>query len=395
MTIHPRKLWLTLHRWIALSVGLVFLFSGLTGSLIVFRHHLDERLNARMLLTANQGTQKTIDEILAAVEAQSLPPGRIANVFFPRAGNGVYTLLFKMDGTPNPAEDVEVFVDPVTAEVLGQRRRNSGLMSQIHQLHSRLLAGHSGEILLGGVAQLMLVSLVSGLLLWWPLARRGLRIGLGIRRRMLVYDLHKSLGALSSPVLLLVTLTGVYLSLPGLVKPIVTIAFPETKLPGKVKSGTPDAGALPIGPAAAVQVAAATMPGCRPMSIELPQKPDDTYRVFVRQQGEVGELRGVGRVWVDQYSGECLATRDWNRFTVADTFFRIQLALHSGDAFGLTGRWVVFVGGLAPAILYITGFLLWCRKRKTKASFKASSDDDADRSHEFPGGQRSGIKSGD
>ncbi|NOS87863.1 MAG: PepSY domain-containing protein [Methylococcaceae bacterium] len=45
--------------------------------------------------------------------------------------------------------------------------------------------------------------------------------------------------------------------------------------------------------------------------------------------------------------------------------------LHNGEIAGLFGRWVVFIGGLVPAILYVTGFMRWrqkCRAKRTARS---------------------------
>ncbi len=377
MSLKLRKVWLTVHRWLGLTAGLLFVLSGLTGSAIVFDHALDERLNASLMRSQQAGDLRPLADVVAAVQGQLLDGQQMVSLHYPRVAGGTYTVHVRNSHVRNSkasrdqaavgkTEMTELFVDPVTTEILGQRVRNSGLMADIYRLHATLLSGATGEIILGTLALLVLVSLTSGLLLWWPLVRQGLRTGLAIRRRLLIYDLHKSLGAVSAPVLLLVTATGVYFTLPGLIKPFVTAFSPETRLPRQVKSAPAQPGAAPIGPDAAAAVATTIMPGCRLMSVELPARPEDAYRVFVRQAGEVGDLRGVGRVWVDQYTGECLATRDWNRFTFADTFFRIQLALHSGDAFGLAGRWLFCLAGFAPAVLYVTGFILWRKNRKAR-----------------------------
>lgn len=366
MPLQVRKVWLNVHRWLGLTVGLLFAFSGLTGSFVVFNLALDESLNSSLKLTSNHGTQMPVADIVAAAERQSPASGRVVNVFYPRVANGTFTLYFRDPDNSNKAETTEVFVDPVTTKILGQRSKDSGVMAWIYRLHSTLLAGESGKLLLGGLAVVALISVTSGLILWWPLIRKGLWIGFGIRQRTLLFDLHKSLGASFSVVLLLVAATGIYFTLPGLIKPLVTMISSETKLPTKVKSTIPKPRVSAIRPDAAAQSALAEMPGCRVMSIELPLKPADAYRVFVRQPGEVGQLRGVGRVWVDQYSGKVLATRDWRKFTFADTVFRIQLALHSGDAFGLVGRWLFCLAGLVPTFLYITGFLLWRRRGKQR-----------------------------
>lgn len=373
MTYRFRKLWLNVHLWLGLSAGLLFAFLGLTGSLLVFDHALDERMNASFMLTDRQGERRTLVEILAAAEAAEPVIGRASKVTYPRIANGVFEVQFQPQGATRETQATDVFVDPVSAQVLGRRTHGSGLMAFLYKLHAKLLLGDTGEIILGGAALLVLISMISGLLLWWPFLKAGLRPAFLIRRRKLNYDLHKSTGATFAPILLLIAFTGVYLTIPGIIKPVVKTFSPETKLPQKVKSTRPASHLPSITPDQAAAVATAEMPGCRLLLVDLPQAKGDAYRVFVRQEGEVGELRGVGRVWVDRYTGAVLATRDWRKFTFADTYFRVQLALHSGDAFGMIGRCLFCLAGLTPALLYVTGFLMWWRKRRSRRKQLATS----------------------
>lgn len=366
MKFRLRHLWLQVHLYLGLTAGLLFALAGLTGSVIVFDHAIDERLNASMMLTAEQGSPRPLTEIVASAEAAPNVSGRASGIAYPRVANGTFTVSFKPKGQGGEAAITEVFVDPATAQVLGQRLRGSGLMATIYRLHATLLSGKPGEIVLGVMATLVLVSVVSGVVLWWSLIHAGIRAAFAIRRQKFNFDLHKTVGIVFTPVLFLIAWTGTHLTLPGVVRPVVTTVFPETKLPQKVKSKPPAEGARSLTADQAAAVAQERMPGCRLMSVELPAGPDDSFRVFVRQVGEVGDLRGVGRVWVDRYDGEVLATRDWEQFTLADTYFRIQLALHSGDAFGMTGRWLFCAAGLIPALLYVTGFALWWRKRQSR-----------------------------
>jgi len=50
-----------------------------------------------------------------------------------------------------------------------------------------------------------------------------------------------------------------------------------------------------------------------------------------------------------------------------DTFLAWQFPLHNGEAFGLTGRIAVFVAGIIPALLYISGIFIWWKKRKGRS----------------------------
>jgi uncharacterized iron-regulated membrane protein len=61
MPLQVRKVWLNVHRWLGLTIGLLFAFSGLTGSFIVFNLALDESLNSSLKLTHKQGPQLPVE----------------------------------------------------------------------------------------------------------------------------------------------------------------------------------------------------------------------------------------------------------------------------------------------------------------------------------------------
>lgn len=69
---------------------------------------------------------------------------------------------------------------------------------------------------------------------------------------------------------------------------------------------------------------------------------------------------------VDQYSGDILNIYDRGTGSIGDVFLDWQWPLHSGHAFGWTGRILVFLSGLACPILYVTGVIRWMQKRKAK-----------------------------
>ncbi|HTV32634.1 MAG TPA: PepSY-associated TM helix domain-containing protein, partial [Methylocella sp.] len=47
-----RALWLKIHRYIGLSLGAIFVISGLTGSILAFWQPIDEWLNNDMMFVA-------------------------------------------------------------------------------------------------------------------------------------------------------------------------------------------------------------------------------------------------------------------------------------------------------------------------------------------------------
>ena len=98
--------------------------------------------------------------------------------------------------------------------------------------------------------------------------------------------------------------------------------------------------------------------------IGLPHDDTDIYQLTFRQLGEVRKSGGQSEVWLDQYSGSVLRVVDWNRFSTGEIFLAWLFPLHNGEAFGLIGRWIVFVCGFVPLILYVTALRMWWLKRQ-------------------------------
>jgi len=369
MKTRLRKLWLTTHRWLGLTVGLLFVLLGLTGSLLVFEHALDEWLNPDLLLTEESGTRRPLKEIVAAAE-KAFPeqPAHAVSLQKPRVPNGVWTVWFQT-GTKEEPVFTQVLVDPYTAEVTGQRVWGEYLTSWVYRLHFRLLAGKTGATIVGIGGLILMLSLCSGIYLWWPLWKNGWRSAFAVRRgRRFNYDLHKTTGIVSAVVLMVIAFTGVYMTFPEWVKPMVTVFSEETPPPKleELKSSPPKSGQQQLTPEEAIAIAQELFPEAEFDHFHPPQGEDGVYEVAFRQPGEVQQTFGRTQVWLDAYSGRILAVRNPREFTAADDFFAWQFPLHNGEAFGLLGRWIVFCTGLVPGLLYVTGFVLWRRRRKTR-----------------------------
>ncbi len=81
---------------------------------------------------------------------------------------------------------------------------------------------------------------------------------------------------------------------------------------------------------------------------------------------EISRFTGYRDFAIDQYSGEMLKVYDRGTGSVGDIFLDWQWPLHSGHAFGWTGRILVFLSGLACPVLYATGVIRWLQKRRAR-----------------------------
>ncbi|GAA5508391.1 PepSY-associated TM helix domain-containing protein [Novipirellula caenicola] len=363
-----RKLWLLAHRWLGLTIGLVFVLIGLTGSLLVFDHAIDERLNSDLLLTNRSGQPRTVAEIIVAAEAFYDDGAKQAlSVSRPRVDDGVWTVWFA-GGTDQAPKYIAVHVDPYSASVTGQRVWGEDLMSWIYRLHFQLVAGRIGSIIVGIIGVLVLLSIGSGILLWWPLWKHSWRAAFAIRRgRRFNYDVHKTFGIVSAGFLAVITFTGVYMEFPAVFRSVAGVFSEVSKEPRDLTSD-PQESRKPLTPDEAIAIARSTFPNAKFDHLHPPANENGTYEVAFRQPDEVQTSYGRSQVFLDQYSGRVLSVRSPADFSAADAFFAWQFPLHNGEAFGLMGRWAVLFFGLTPALLYISGAIVWWRKRRPQHS---------------------------
>jgi len=353
------------HRWLGLTVGWLLILSGLTGSLLVFRSTLDEQLNPALFFVEASTTRSSVAEILAAARSSPLAEmGTISFIDFPQTNNGVWTVWFQT-GTKVAPQLTKAYFEPSQARMTGHRVHGEDVMTWIYNLHIELLAGHAGETIVGLAGIVLMVSVVSGILLWWPLWKHSWRSAFSIRRgARFNYDLHKTNGILSSLPLIVIAFTGVYLTFPTWIAPAVKFLMADsTQATPKLTSLPPLAGGTQITADQAINIVRVHFPDANIRRIHPPSTPKGTYVIRFCEPGDLHQSLGSSRAWIDQYSGKLLGAKILQKRTAAETFLSWQLPLHNGEALGLMGRWLVFVTGLMPALLYVTGFRIWWRKR--------------------------------
>jgi uncharacterized iron-regulated membrane protein len=368
-----RQLWLKIHRYIGLVLGLELSLVGLTGSLLVFHKTIDAWLNPRLLTTKERGARTSIDNIFAAARAavpQAVGPDASISVHVPSRMDGTYLAWVKIPG--ETAEDVrwqQVSLDPYTGAVRGVREQDTSLISLLYSLHYTLLLGEWGETAVGISGLLLLLSVFSGVYLWWP--RRGkigqaLTINFRAGRTRLNFDLHRVSGLYVGLVLLVVSFSGISMIFPRYAQLMVRMFLPVSDAPRALKS-MPQPGRSPIAPSRAIAAASSVFPDADLTSIDLPSMgPEGAYVVRLRQPGEVRKSGGASVVWVDQYRGDILHIRNPRTMSAGDRFLLWQFPLHNGEAFGLPGRIVILLSGLSLPLLYVTGLSIWWRKHQAR-----------------------------
>ncbi|MGZ8916159.1 MAG: PepSY-associated TM helix domain-containing protein [Methylobacter sp.] len=373
-----RKNWLGVHTWLGLSLGLLLSIYGITGSILVFHEEIDEWLNSE-LLTVKAPEPSAVYQSLAAIfeAGRKAMPAQAKHVFatYPRNAEAAFRLRYTVAAADGTAEIWTVAVDPYTAKVTGKRLQDRSdsfipktfidFMFKLH--YALLITSHDvSTVVVGLSGALLIISVLTGVIVWWPLTgrwRQALTIKYKASAERLHYDLHKTAGFYTALVMLPVLFSGVYMVLPHNVVPVLELFSPVTYRYW-FQSTPPTGNAQVIGMDEAVAIAMQRYPSGRPHFIYGASTPTKTYTVCQNGVDAPGSLLQRRCMVMDRYSGKILDVDDPTIGTAGEVFTHWQWPLHSGQAFGMTGRIVVFLSGLACPLLFVTGVIRWQQKRR-------------------------------
>lgn len=366
-----RRRWLAVHLWLGLSLGVVFVLLGLTGSALVFYRDIDGWLNPQVVVERQAVPEHGYHKILDAIHAVHPQRTRAWRLEVPNehASNRAYTAryYFAEEKRGQSFAPLMVTVNPYTLKVTDSRLWGDTVMTFIYDLHYELLLDGVGSTVLGIIGIGLLLLLGAGVYLWWP-SLASLPRALSLKRHASAarrnYDIHKISGIYGLILSLVLVGTGVMLAKPEWFKPSLQRLAPVFQGPTLVSNTDAQSASLSLDQA--VQVALATFPDAQVRWIEAPDGVSGVYMIRVQRPGEPSARFPQTYVWLDQYSGQVLAVRDAQLNSSSDSILTWLHPLHNGEAFGLFGRWLAFVAGLIPLALFVTGLIRWQQKRRAR-----------------------------
>lgn len=359
------------HLCLAMMLGGLFVLTGLSGSVLVFDHAIDEALNPSLLTLdapVAESQRLSYDALLEKARAYALSRDYYVSGFTaPR--HAASTQLFWMKPRNEPGMvTYELYLNPLTGEVLGQRQWGEYLTSFLYMFHHTLWLGKPGKLTLGFSAIGMVVLLLTGLYIWWPRgqgrhqwkAALSIKSKAGLLRRL--FDLHRVAGIYGLIVLLVVVCTGIYMVFPDTIRSWTAGATPPVSL---TRLDTP---------------AQADMTVAETFALARKELPESSFSRLYTGDGTQAWLmtfateedprdgHGYNRLSIHPGTHGVLAKRRWSDASTADRFFGWMFPLHNGEALGMGGRVVVFIAGFLPTVLMVTGIWRWLRKRAKKVA---------------------------
>lgn len=355
-----RRLWVQVHLWLGLTLGALGILIGVTGSILVYDREIDAWLNpARYRVSGAQAALAPGEYLKRAAQALE-GRARPVNLRMPE-DEGMPVVVFARGKEGGSVS--RLYLDPPTGKVL-EASPGGGFIGWVHTFHENLtLREYMGREIVGLAGFAMLISSLSGLYLWWP-ARGRFREALGMRRGFtLSRNLHYLLGFYCAVVLAMLSFTGIWLAYVDAGRAVVSVfsAVP----PRNIQAPETPEGGRPIPLEEAVRIAQALHPGAPVSGAGLPAGPRGVYRVNLHAGGSAAPVNSAA-VFIDPRSSVVLRNTGPATRSGGENFLVMQRLLHAGEVFGPLGRALIFVTGLLPALLVVTGTMMWLRQRRAR-----------------------------
>jgi uncharacterized iron-regulated membrane protein len=343
-----RALWLQVHKWIGLLLAALIVPVSLSGAMLVWHEELEHVLHPERFAATGRATLSA-DAYVAAARAAVGQEARIASLTLPgRDGGAVVVGATAAPGGEGRPVRTSVHLDPGSARVLDVARSDQGLLRFLHVLHGSLYLPGVGRQVVGWIGVAMMLSAFTGLWLWWPASGRWTRGLRWARRRELDANLHHRLGFWIALPLFVLSLTGAWISFPVLF--------------GRLSGEARPAGGGRAPPLATTRLTVADA---------LAAAPAETVR-------SVAWPTEKKRSWTLRLADGQLAVNDVTGLVVREPaptggVARLMRRVHDGTGTPLLWRVVIFLGGLLPAVLAVTGIAMWWRARGWRGRVRAGT----------------------
>jgi uncharacterized iron-regulated membrane protein len=261
-----------------------------------------------------------------------------------------------------------VYLNPCTGKVLKVQDRNADFFSIILDLHTSLLLPYEiGHQIVGMAVLVFVISLISGLILWFPASKKGMKQRFSVKWnaqwRRKNYDLHNTFGFYSFLLALVIALTGLVWSYGWFDKSVDWLAnggklSPETAEPISLISVQKNESLVDR----IFQENFAQNPDAQLFTVDFPT--NDTMAIALGFYPSLTTIYDAKYLNFDQYSGKLLKIETWETKTNGQKMRSLNYDIHIGKILGLPGQLLAFCASLIAASLPVTGFLIWWGRRK-------------------------------
>lgn len=344
-----------IHLWVGITCGLVASISGISGAMYVWQPELSAALNPELLKMKNIDNLEDAVFFKTAASLTVTHSDSISKIFLPYREQQTISIAFK-NGKTN-------YYNSENGRFLGEKSTSILFFEDLLKFHRTLLIPKIGKYVTGtSTIIFLLMILLSGIYIWYKTYSANLKNGFKIKwkskKKKINFDLHKVLGISFFIPLLTIAFTGAYFTYNSYYKKALSVLDSKTILKQETQTNNPSS---------LLAILSNSDKSYALRAIYYPKDANDNYRFrYIESRFKTQGLRKTKELTVST-NLKTVSLTDYKNDATSNRIASQFYPVHIGEIAGLFGRTLVFISGLIPITLYITGFRIYLfKKRRSK-----------------------------
>lgn len=367
-----------IHLLLGLTSGIIVFILAVTGCIYAFEREIQDASQDYRYVTP-ENKPLVAPSVLRAIAEEQLPGKAIHSVQYDADPSRAAVITFYHW---DPEYYYLAYLNPYSGEVLKVKNMDEDFFRFILNGHFYLwLPPEIGQPVVAVSTLVFAVMLITGIILWFPRNKSAVKQRFSIKWkakwRRKNFDLHSVLGFYSMLLALVFTITGLVFGFEWFAKSYYFALsggkeFVQYYEPLSDTTATPVQKDIPLidfvwqktmdeNPAAA--------------TIEVHYPETNASPIHAAANSDSKTYWQADNRYYDQYTlKEIEVTHQYGRYnadmSLVDQLMRMNYDIHTGAAFGITGKTIAFLASLIIATLPVTGFLLWYGRKYKKSPGK-------------------------
>lgn len=376
-----KKFLFQIHWFLGISAGLILSIMGVTGAIYSYDQQILKWVNTDSYVVQVQSSPKLTPAQLYQHFTTIQPEIKINSITIAKDPTASSVVNIEKEGE---RRGYNMMVNPYTAQVLPEVQGRK-LLLLIQQIHRNLTAGEFGKQITGACALMLIYFVLSGLYLRWPKkhsARQWLAVKPKLKGRNFIWDLHAVVGTWVIVFYLLFACTGLYWSYDwwrsGMFK---VLGVEQPKMQGHGGSGRnkDQFPKIQLDNAQLITALNQTWSGFNnqigrdysTLTVNLPKKDDGKIELsFVDATPQHERARNQA---VYNYKTANIEKMElYEDKKLNQKIMSSMLPVHRGSFFGPVYQFVAMLASLAMPLFFVTGWMLYLKRRKQKKLTQAA-----------------------
>lgn len=336
------------HSWLGLIVGVFLLIMGISGSILVFQHDIEDVLWQRHKEITNYESLE-IDKAFSVIQ-DKYPDWDTRLIHFEENKAFIFNLR-------KPTQRLFIFVHPGTGEILNERNELTTVTRWLLKFHYSFQAGVPGRILVLVIGILFFLSLLTGIYLYRRSILKTLLFKANVRnknKRAFYSSLHRIIGVWALLLNLVLVVTGIFLSYKVTTASLKTPVNPEPPI-------------VTTSVELLLKNIKSQAPNFKPTTIRLPSGPDGSITVNgIYNNDAFFYSEFYNSFKADHKTGVITEVIKVQESDLTTKLSSTLIPLHFGQFGGIWSKILYSFIGLSGPFLSVSGFIIWQKGKNSK-----------------------------